>query len=101
MRRMPSSPLLPEVQRGKAVKINVDGNLIDAYEGETIATALLSAGIRTFRLSSKHKEPRSLFCGMGVCFDCMVTVDGAYAVRACVTPVVDGLRVETCKEMEL
>jgi len=101
MRSMLSSSMLPEVQKGSAVKISVDGNLIDAYEGETIATALLSAGIRTFRLSPKHKEPRSLFCGMGICFECLVTVDGVHAVRACVTPVADGMRVETCKEMEL
>jgi predicted molibdopterin-dependent oxidoreductase YjgC len=92
---------LQEVQRGKAVKISVDGNLIEAYEGEMIATALLSAGIRTFRLSPKHKEPRSLFCGIGICFECLVTVDGVHAIRACITPVTDGMRVETCKEMEL
>jgi predicted molibdopterin-dependent oxidoreductase YjgC len=100
MRRMLSSSMLPEVQKGKVVKISVDGNLIDSFEGETIAAALFSAGIRTFRLSPKHKEPRSLFCGMGVCFECLVTVDGD-VVRACVTPVVDGMRVETCKELEL
>jgi predicted molibdopterin-dependent oxidoreductase YjgC len=101
MRRIRSSSLLPEVQKGKAVKISVDGNLIDAHEGGTIAAALLSAGIWTFRLSPKHKEPRSLFCGMGICFECLVSVDGVHAVRACVTPVADGIRVETCKEMEL
>ena len=93
--------MLPEVQRGKPVKISVDGNLIEAYEGETIATALLSVGIRTFRLTSKHKEPRSLFCGMGVCFECLVTVDGVHAIRACVTPVAEGMQVETCREMAL
>lgn len=101
MQRIPSSSILPEVQRGRLVKISVDGNLIDAYEGETIATALLSAGIRTFRLSAKHKQPRSLYCGMGICFECLVIVDGVHAVRACVTPVTNGIRVETCKEMEL
>lgn len=101
MRSRPSSSMLPEVQKGRAVKISVNGNLIGAYEGETIATVLLSAGIRTFRLSPKYKEPRSLFCGMGICFECLVTVDGVHAIRACVTPVADGMRVETCKEMEL
>jgi sarcosine oxidase subunit alpha len=74
---------------------------MDAYEGETIAAALLAAGIFTFRLSPKHKEPRGLFCGMGSCYECLVTVDGAHAVRACVTPVSDGMRIETCKELEL
>jgi sarcosine oxidase subunit alpha len=93
--------LLPEVQKERPVKINVDGNVIEAYEGETIAAALLSAGIRIFRLSQKHKEPRGIFCGMGVCYDCLVTVDGLHAIRACLTPVVEGMQVETCKELEL
>ena len=101
MRINPSSSLLPEVRRGKLIKINVDGTPIDAYEGETIAAVLLSAGIRTFRLDPKTKEPRGIYCGMGLCHECLVTVDGAHAVRACVTPVADGMRIETCKELEL
>jgi len=101
MRIQRSSVLLPGVQRGRPVKINVDGMPIDAYEGETIASALLSAGIRTFRLSPKQRTPRGVFCGMGVCYDCLVTVDGMHAVRACLTPVADGMQVETRKELEL
>ncbi len=96
-----SSPLLPEVERGKAVQLTVNGEIIPAFEGETIAAALLAAGIRTFRLSPKNEAPRSIFCGMGLCYECLVKVDGVHAVRACVTPVRDGMRVETCKEMEL
>jgi sarcosine oxidase subunit alpha len=101
MRTLPSSSLLPEVQKGKVVKISVDGNPVEAYQGETIATALLSVGIRTFRLSPKRKEPRGLFCGIGICFECLVIVDGGHPVRACITTVTDGMRVETCKEMTL
>jgi predicted molibdopterin-dependent oxidoreductase YjgC len=101
MRINSSSSLLPEAQRGRRVKLTVDGSLIEAYEGETIAAALLAAGVFTFRLSPKNSEPRGLFCGMGICYECLVTVDGAHAVRACVTPVADGMRVETCKELEL
>jgi Uncharacterized anaerobic dehydrogenase len=101
MRIDQASSLLPEVHRGKPVQINVDGKLIEAFEGETIAAVLLSAGIFTFRLSPKKKEPRSLYCGMGICYECLVTVDGQHAVRACMTPVADGMQVETCKELEL
>jgi sarcosine oxidase subunit alpha len=101
MRITRKSPLLPEVQRGQPVKINVDGKSIDAYEGETIAAALLAAGIPIFHLSQKHKEPRSLYCGMGVCYECLVTVDGVHAIRACMTQVVEGMQVETCKELAL
>ena len=95
------SALLPEIQRGLLVKINVDGKPVDAYEGETVAAALLSAGISTFRLSHNHKQPRGIYCGMGICYECLVTINGVHAQRACVTPVMDGMHIETCKELEL
>jgi sarcosine oxidase subunit alpha len=101
MRIKRSGALLPEIHRQRLVKISVDGKVIEAYEGETIASALLLAGIRTLRLSPKLREPRGLYCGMGVCYDCLVTVDGMHAIRACLTPVADGMQIETCKELEL
>jgi len=93
--------LLPKVQRGKPIQISVNGNLINAYEGETVAVALLAAGISPFRLSQKNKEPRSLYCGMGICYECLVTINGFHAQRACITLVQEGMLVETCKEVEL
>jgi sarcosine oxidase subunit alpha len=101
MRINHSSPLLPELQRGRLLKINVDGNPVEAYEGETVAAALLSAGISTFRLSHNHKQPRGIYCGMGICYECLVTINGVHAQRACVTQVLDGMNIETCKELEL
>ncbi len=101
MRIKQSGSLLPAVQRGRAIQIQVDGKSIEAFEGETIAAALLSAGVRTFRLSPKTHQPRSLYCGMGVCYECLVTVDGVHGVRACLTPVSEGMHVETCKEIQL
>lgn len=101
MRINSSSSLLPEVQRGKLVKISVDGKPVDAYEGETVAAALFSAGITTFRLSHNHKKPRSLYCGMGVCYECLVTINGVHAQRSCVTYVSEGMLIETCKELVL
>lgn len=93
--------LLPRVQRGRPIQISVNGNLIDAYEGETVAVALLAAGISPFRLSQKYKEPRSLYCGMGICYECLVTINGLHAQRACITLVQGGMMIETCKELEL
>ena len=92
---------LPEWQRGRSIQIQVDGKVIEAFEGETVAAALLAAGIHTFRLSRKNKEPRGLFCGMGICYECLVTVNGTHAVQACLTPVAEGMQVETCREWEL
>ena len=84
----------PETQRGQAVTITVDGAPVQAYLGETIAGALLAQGQRAWR-RTQGDEPRGLFCGMGICFDCIVTVDGVAGVRACMTPVADGMVVET------
>jgi len=95
------TPLLPKVQRGNPIQITVNGNLIDAYEGETVAVALLAVGISPFRLSPKNKEPRSLYCGMGICYECLVTINGIHAIRACITLVESGMNIETCKELEL
>lgn len=83
-----------ETQRGQMVSITLDGVPLQAYLGETIAGALLANGQRAWRRTERG-EPRGLFCGMGICFDCLVTVDGVSNVRACITPVIDGMVVET------
>ena len=65
---------------------------IPALEGETIAAALSAAGIVAFRRTASG-APRGLHCGMGACFDCVVTVDGRIGQRACMTKVADGMVV--------
>jgi len=77
------------------VDVTVDGDPVQAYPGETVATVLLAAGRQTFRHTDHLHAPRGLFCGMGVCFDCLVTIDGQPDVRACMTPVQAGMVVET------
>jgi predicted molibdopterin-dependent oxidoreductase YjgC len=89
-----SRRLTSNIERGRSIRLLVDGQPISAYEGETLAAALLAAGRRTFRHTVPGGKPRGVFCGIGVCFDCLVTVDGSQ-IRACVTPVRDGMRVST------
>ena len=74
--------------------IEVDGRLVPAEAGQTVAAALIGAGIVVFR-HTPAGAPRGIFCGMGVCFDCLVTVDGLAEQRACMTPVRRGMRVQT------
>jgi succinate dehydrogenase/fumarate reductase-like Fe-S protein len=74
----------------------VDAEPVPACAGETIATALLAAGARTLRRTAKRREPRGLYCVMGVCWECAVLVHGR-TVRACVTPAEPGLPVETLR----
>ena len=87
--------LTSNIERGQAIQLMVDGQPIPAYEGETLAAALLAAGHRTFRHTIPGGEPRGVFCGIGICFDCLVTLDGTQSVRACVTPVRNGMQVTT------
>lgn len=83
------------IDRGAPVTIVVDGEPVRAFEGETVAAALLAHGKRVLRVSSRFGEPRGFYCGMGVCFECVMTIDGRPGVRTCQTPVRDGMRLET------
>lgn len=82
------------LQRGSSIEIEVDGDPVQAFEGETIAAALIASGSRVLRYTASGR-PRGIFCGMGACFDCVVEVDGDPSVRSCVTPVRAGMRVRT------
>jgi sarcosine oxidase subunit alpha len=95
-----SDPSLPPVQRGQSIAVHVNGQPIEAFEGETIAAVLLAEGIRVFRHTSGTGEPRGIFCGMGICYDCLVTVDGVPNVRACYTFVTEGMVIETRSGVE-
>ena len=85
-------PLGSELERGPRVEIVLDGRRVAAYEGETVAAVLLAQGEIATRTTVKG-EPRGIFCGMGVCFDCLVVVDGVPNTRACMTWVREGLDV--------
>src|SRR5580704_16323650 len=77
---------------GRPIAFRFDATPIPALEGETIAAALSAAGIIAFRRTASG-APRGLHCGMGACFDCVVTVDGRIGQRACMTKVADGMAV--------
>ena len=81
------------LERGPDVAIKVNGVVVEACEGETIAVAVMAASGLTLR-NHESGEPRGYFCGMGVCFDCVMTVDGVANTRTCVTWVRDGMTVD-------
>ena len=78
---------MPQVTRGARVTLVFDGREVEAYAGETVAMALWAAGVRGLRASSKDGKPRGLFCAMGICYECLVDIDGR-PVRACMQPVI-------------
>jgi predicted molibdopterin-dependent oxidoreductase YjgC len=86
---------LGKIEDGSKVKIKVDGRWMEAVEGEPVAAALMAEGKMVFRYTTRRNEPRGVFCAIGRCTDCMMTVDGRPNVRTCITPVVEGMVVET------
>jgi predicted molibdopterin-dependent oxidoreductase YjgC len=78
-----------------AFALRVDGREIEALPGQTIAAALWQAGIMAWRRTRTEGEPRGVFCGIGVCFDCLATVNGQPNQRACLVPAKPGDVVTT------
>lgn len=77
------------------VKLMVDGRLILACPGDTVAAALLAAGIDHCHTTPVSGTPRAPHCMMGVCFDCLVSIDDIGNRQACLVTVAEGMRVET------
>lgn len=81
------------------VTFQFDGQAVDGHAGESVAAALIAAGVYATRLSAKGM-PRSYFCGMGVCWECIVRINGKSTERACRQVVEDGMIVETVKAVK-
>lgn len=75
--------------------MTVDGREVEFAEGCSVAAVLLSVGLVATRRSPRRQEPRGHYCGMGVCFECVVRIDGCSDRRACLTEARDGMVVET------
>ena len=82
-------------EAGAPVAITVDGKAVTARAGDTVAAALLAAGIDHCRTTPVSGAPRAPYCLMGVCFDCLVTIDGVGSRQGCLVPVRQGMTVET------
>jgi predicted molibdopterin-dependent oxidoreductase YjgC len=93
--RVEEHVVLGKEDPAKIVEITVDGKKIRAREGEKILAALLAEGIIVNRYTVKREEPRGLFCGIGQCTDCAMIVNGKPNVRTCITPVKEGMIIET------
>lgn len=91
--RITEHPIL-QFKREKKISFLFNGKPVEAYEGEMVAAALYAAGVRKFGESAELHRPRGIFCAIGNCSSCFMTVDGEANVRVCVTPVRDGMKVE-------
>jgi predicted molibdopterin-dependent oxidoreductase YjgC len=85
---------LPEAQ-GDTLNFTLDGRALSARSGDSVAAALLAAGIDTCRSTPVSGAPRAPYCMMGVCFECLVTIDGIGNRQGCLIPLKEGMRIET------
>jgi len=86
---------LANVDRGKPFDIEVDGKPVQAYEGETVATVLHAAGLRSLFEDNDSYANSRLFCNMGVCQQCLITINHQPNCQACKTLAQPGMKVET------
>jgi hypothetical protein len=75
--------------------LTLDGVPVTAAPGQSVGAALTDAGVRSWRATRHGGRPRGLFCGIGICFDCLLTVDGRPNQRACLVPARDGMVLES------
>ncbi len=95
--RITEHPIL-RFDRGRELTFEFDGRSMKGYEGETIAAALHANDVRVLRESPGLHRPRGFFCAIGRCSSCLMTVNGIPNVMTCITPLKDGIRVETQRD---
>ena len=78
----------------ETVSINFEGMNLDVEKGQTVASALLVEANTVFRSSVVSGEPRGPYCMMGVCFECLIEIDGIPNQRACMIPVRDAMKIK-------
>lgn len=86
---------IDSIKRKEKINIFVDGRETEAYKGETVLAALIASGHKILKKNPVSHQPRGAFCGMGICFECTMTIDGVPNTRACMTEVHEGMTVET------
>lgn len=91
---------LQNTRHGVPFQLEVDGQTVEAYPGEMVATVLLSNGIRIFGYAPDG-SPRGYSCGIGRCFCCLVTIDEIPNIRACQTKALPGMKILTGTSEEI
>lgn len=95
MDRIQNHPILEDLPERKMVSFTYNGKKLEGYEGEPIAAALRVNGVMAHRYTKKKHEPRGVFCAIGRCTDCVMVVNGKPNVRTCITPLEEGMEVQT------
>jgi predicted molibdopterin-dependent oxidoreductase YjgC len=95
MRISETASSLPSFQRGKKVDVVVNERIVEAFTGELVSTVLQAEGHFIFAHKTTTGRASGLYCGMGVCYECLVTINGEKNVRACQTYVTAQMNIQT------
>lgn len=95
--RIVDHPILGKLAEKETIKFTYDNEEYEGLEGDTIASALLANNIRTLRVHEASNRPRGIYCNIGHCFECRVTVETQEGVRACLTPIENNMSIESGK----
>lgn len=97
--RILDHPILGKQERNNYVSFTFNNKVYQGLENEPVAAALLANGIRTLRHHEESGSPRGIYCNIGHCYECRVTVDAKQSVRACLTPIKEGMTVESGQQL--
>ena len=84
-----------DMAKAAPVSFTFDGRPMTGRAGDTVAASLLANGVVACRETPVSDSPRAPYCMMGVCFDCLVVIDGVGNRQGCLVPLAEGMRVET------
>lgn len=87
--------LMRDAKGGARLSFTFDGKPLTGRDGDTVAASLLANGITACRETPVSDTPRAPYCMMGVCFDCLVVIDGVGNRQGCLVPLREGMRIET------
>lgn len=79
------------------ISFTFNGEAFTCESGQSIAAALIAADNLELRRTRFESEPRSIFCGIGICFDCVVVIDGVSNQRSCLIEAKPGMKVESAQ----
>lgn len=98
-RRVVDHPVLGQIKDNEQVSFTFNEKKYHGMKGEPIAAAILANGVRTLRHHEEKATPRGIYCNIGHCFECRVTVDGKQGVRSCLTPLESGMVIESSGQL--
>ena len=77
------------------VRFTFNGEAYEGLQGQSVAAALIAQDQRVLRHTRFESNPRSIFCGIGLCFDCVVVIDGVANQRSCLVEISEGMKVQS------